>query len=49
MEGQLLYQLYVEENANLNIAVDEWEDLDECDHTVWNAMAARLNAAAAAL
>lgn len=39
MTGQELYIRYAEAAAASNTIVDEWEDLDEYDHEIWNRLA----------
>lgn len=45
MDGQQLYELYVSKNNQVaDVTVEEtWEDLDDSERSVWNAMADELN------
>ena len=42
MEGWELHEIWVELHLQRNILVDKWEELEEHDQEVWNALAARL-------
>lgn len=45
MTGEDLYNLYVQEFASRNCAVDSWEEMAEIDRSVWNALAKGLQGA----
>lgn len=40
--GKELYEIYADENLNLGIGVDGWENLDLDDQTVWDSFAQNL-------
>lgn len=42
MDGEELYQLYVDASGDADISVDGWDDLPETDHEIWNALADQL-------
>lgn len=44
MNGEELYQVYVDANDHYNTGVDGWHDLNEVEHDMWNKMAELLEA-----
>lgn len=42
LTGEQLYDLYKHKNAEQGCTIDDWEDLEERDHTVWRMLAIEL-------